>query len=156
MSQSILQRNYQSLFVIGLTLAILVVDIFMPLGFGIWELYAVPLWLAFRMSKSPPRLIWVVAAMGVLFSLLEIAVSRPGGILLYALFNRGLWALILCIAAVVLTTAKKNEAAARQSEERLRVSEERYRLLTQAVPSMIYERYSTIFSTRMTGTSTPD
>lgn len=120
---------------------ILIVDLWIPLGFGIWELYAIPLWLAFRTSNSPPRLIWAIAAMGSLFSVAEIPLSRPGGILLYAFFNRGLWALILCIAAVVLTTARKNEAAARQSEEQLRASEERYRLLTQAVPSMIYERY---------------
>src|ERR1700720_3239635 len=142
MSQSVLQRNYCSISIIVLTLAILLVDIWTPLGFGIWELYAIPLWLAFRMSKSPPRLIWVIAAMGALFSLVEITISRPGGILLYALFNRSLWALILCAAAVVLTNARKNQAAMRRSEERLRVSEERYRLLTQAVPSMIYERYS--------------
>ena len=64
--------------------------------------------------------------------------------MLYAWFNRSLWAVILCIAAVVLTTARKNEAAVRESEERLRASEERYRLLTQAVPSMIYERSSNI------------
>jgi PAS domain S-box-containing protein len=142
MSQSVLQRNYCSISIIVLTLVILLVDIWTPLGFGIWELYAIPLWLAFRMSKSPPRLIWVIAAMGSLFSLVEITISRPGGILLYALFNRSLWALILCAAAVVLTNARKNQAAMRRSEERLRVSEERYRLLTQAVPSMIYERYS--------------
>ena len=103
-----------------------------------------PLWLAFRISKSPPRLIWVVAVMGALFSVLEIGISRPGGILLYAWFNRSLWAAILCAAAVVLTTARKNEAAVRESEERLRASEERHRLLTQAVPSMIYERSSNI------------
>ena len=142
MSHSILQKNYSAISIIGLTLMILVVDVFVPLGFGIWELYALPLWLAFRMSKSPPRLIWIIAVMGGLFSVLEISISRPGGILLYAVFNRGLWALILCIAAVALTTARKNEAAARRSEEQLRVSEERYRLLTQAVPSMIYERHS--------------
>src|SRR5215470_2368738 len=144
MSQSILQRNYCSIFIILLTLGILVLDIVTPLGFGVWELYAVPLWLAFRMSKSPPRLIWIVAVLGSLFSLLEINISRPGGILLYAWFNRSLWAAILCAAAVVLTTARKNEAAVRQSEERLRASEERYRLLTHAIPSMIYERYSDI------------
>lgn len=144
MSQSILQKNYCSIFIILLTLGILAIDIWTPLGFGIWELYAVPLWLAFRMSKSPARLIWVVAVMGALFSVLEINISRPGGILLYAWFNRTLWAAILCAAAVVLTTARKNEAAVRQSEERLRVSEERYRLLTQAVPSTIYERSSNI------------
>jgi PAS domain S-box-containing protein len=62
--------------------------------------------------------------------------------LLYAWFNRSLWAAILCAAAVVLTTARKNEAAVRESEERLRASEERHRLLTQAVPSIIYERSS--------------
>src|SRR4029077_7748799 len=144
MSQSILQRNYSSIFIVLLTLGILVIDIWTPLGFGVWELYAVPLWLAFRISKSPPRLIWVVAVMGSLFSVLEIGISRPGGILLYAWFNRSLWAAILCAAAAVLTTARKNEAAVRQSEERLRASEERYRLLTQAVPSIIYERSSNI------------
>jgi PAS domain S-box-containing protein len=142
MSQSILQRNYSALFIILLTVGILLVDIWIPLGFGIWELYAVPLWLAFRMPNSPPRLIWLVAVMGALFSVLEIGVSRPGGILLYAWFNRSLWAAILCAAAVVLTTARKNEAAVRESEERLRASEERHRLLTQAVPSIIYERSS--------------
>jgi PAS domain S-box-containing protein len=142
MSQSILQRNYCSIFIILLTLGILLIDIWTPLGFGVWELYAVPLWLAFRMSKSPPGLIWVVAVMGSLFSVLEISVSRPGGILLYAWFNRSLWAAILCAAAVILTTARKKEAAVQQSEERLRASEERYRLLTQAVPSIIYERSS--------------
>jgi PAS domain S-box-containing protein len=142
MSQSILRRNYCSIFIILLTLGILLIDIWTPLGFGIWELYAVPLWLAFRISKSPPRLIWVVAVMGALFSVLEIGISRPGGILLYAWFNRSLWAAILCAAAVVLTTARKNEAAVRESEERLRASEERHRLLTQAVPSIIYERSS--------------
>jgi PAS domain S-box-containing protein len=144
MSQSILRRNYCSIFIILLTLGILLIDIWTPLGFGVWELYAVPLWLAFRISKSPPRLIWVVAVMGSLFSVLEIGISRPGGILLYAWFNRSLWAAILCAAAAVLTTARKNEAAVRQSEERLRASEERYRLLTQAVPSIIYERSSNI------------
>jgi PAS domain S-box-containing protein len=144
MSQSILQRNYCSIFIILLTLGILFVDIWIPLGFGIWELYAVPLWLAFRMSKSPPRLIWVVAVMGAFFSVAEIGISRPGGILLYAWFNRSLWAAILCAAAAVLTKARKNEAAMRESEERLRASEERHRLLTQAVPSMIYERSSNI------------
>jgi PAS domain S-box-containing protein len=144
MIQSILQRNYSSIFIILLTLGILAIDIWTPLGFGVWELYAVPLWLAFRISKSPPRLIWVVAIMGGLFSVLEIGISRPGGILLYAWFNRSLWAVILCAAAVVLTTAKKNQAAVRESEERLRASEERYRLLTQTVPSMIYERSSGI------------
>src|SRR5215470_6825363 len=144
MSQSIFQKNYCSIFIILLTLGILAIDIWTPLGFGVWELYAVPLWLAFRMSKSPLRLIWVVAVMGSLFSVLEINISRPGGILLFAWFNRSLWAVILCAAAVVLTTARKNEAAVRESEERLRASEERYRLLTQAVPSMIYERYSDV------------
>jgi len=133
MSQSILQRNYCSSFIILLTVGILLIDIWVPLGFGIWELYAVPLWLAFRMSKSPPRLIWVVAVMGAFFSVAEIGISRPGGILLYAWFNRSLWAAILCAAAAVLTKARKNEAAMRESEERLRASEERYRLLTQAV-----------------------
>lgn len=141
MSRSFFPRNYCSIFITGMTVMILIVDLWIPLGFGIWELYAIPLWLAFRTSNSPPRLIWAIAAMGSLFSVAEIPLSRPGGILLYAFFNRGLWALILCIAAVVLTTARKNEAAARQSEEQLRASEERYRLLTQAVPSMIYERY---------------
>jgi PAS domain S-box-containing protein len=125
-------------------LGILVIDIWTPLGFGVWELYAVPLWLAFRISKSPPRLIWVVAVMGSLFSVLDIGTSRPGEILLYAWFNRSLWAAVLCAAAVVLTTARKNEAAVRQSEERLRATEERYRLLTQTVPSIIYERSSNI------------
>jgi PAS domain S-box-containing protein len=144
MSQSILQRNYCSIFIILLTLGILFVDIWIPLGFGIWELYAVPLWLAFRMSKSPPRVIWVVAVMGAFFSVVEIGISRPGGILLYAWFNRSLWAAILCAAAAVLTKARKNEAAMRESEERLRASEERHRLLTQAVPSIIYERSSKI------------
>ncbi|MGE5817026.1 MAG: PAS domain-containing protein [Deltaproteobacteria bacterium] len=141
MSRSFFQRNYCSILITGMTVVILIVDLWIPLGFGIWELYAIPLWLAFRASKSPPRLIGVIAAMGSVFSVAEIPISRPGGILLYAFFNRGLWALILCIAAVVLTTARKNEVAACQSEEQLRVSEERYRLLTQAVPSMIYERY---------------
>ena len=144
MSQSILQKNYCSIFIILLTLGILAIDIWTPLGFGVWELYAVPVWLAYRMSQSPPRVIWVVAAMGSFFSLAEITISRPGGILLYAFFNRGLWALILCSAAVLLTRARNNEAAMRRSEERLRASEERYRLLTQAVPSMIYERSSNI------------
>jgi len=138
MSQSILQRNYCSSFIILLTVGILLIDIWVPLGFGIWELYAVPLWLAFRMSKSPPGVIWIVAVMGSLFSIVEIAVSRPGGILVYALFNRSLWAAILCASAVILSTARKKEAAVRQSEERFRASEERYRLLTQAVPSIIY------------------
>jgi len=82
--------------------------------------------------------------MSALSSVLEIGVSRPGGVLLYAFFNRSLWAAILCAAALVLTKARKNEAAVRESEERLRASEERYRLLTQAVPSMIYERSSNI------------
>jgi PAS domain S-box-containing protein len=144
MSQSILRTNYCSIFIILLTLGILLVDIWTPLGFGVWELYAVPLWLAFRISKSPPRLIWVVAVMGSLFSVLDIGTSRPGEILLYAWFNRSLWAAVLCAAAVVLTTARKNEAAVRQSEERLRATEERYRLLTQTVPSIIYERSSNI------------
>jgi PAS domain S-box-containing protein len=144
MSQSILRTNYYSIFIILLTLGILLVDIWTPLGFGVWELYAVPLWLAFRISKSPPRLIWVVAVMGSLFSVLDIGTSRPGEILLYAWFNRSLWAAVLCAAAVVLTTARKNEAAVRQSEERLRATEERYRLLTQTVPSIIYERSSNI------------
>jgi PAS domain S-box-containing protein len=142
MSQFILRRNDWSIFIILLTVGILLIDIWIPLGFGIWELYAVPLWLAFRMPKSTPRLIWLVAVMGALFSVVEIGVSRPGGILLYAWFNRSLWAAILCAAAVVLTTARKNEAAVRESEERLRASEERHRLLTQAVPSIIYERSS--------------
>ncbi|MGN6720336.1 MAG: PAS domain S-box protein [Candidatus Binatia bacterium] len=142
MSQFILRRNDWSIFIILLTVGILLIDIWIPLGFGIWELYAVPLWLAFRMPKSTPRLIWLIAVMGALFSVLEIGVSRPGGILLYAWFNRSLWAAILCAAAVVLTTARKNEAAVRESEERLRASEERHRLLTQAVPSIIYERSS--------------
>src|SRR4051794_41183716 len=130
MSHSILQKNYGSIFIILLTLGILAIDIWTPLGFGVWELYAVPVWLAYRMSQSPPRVIWVVAAMGSFFSLAEITISRPGGILLYAVFNRGLWALILCSAAVLLTRARNNETAMRRSEERLRASEERYRLLT--------------------------
>jgi PAS domain S-box-containing protein len=138
---SILQRNYCPILIILLTFGILVIDVRVPLGFGIWELYAVPLWLAFRMTQSPPQMIWVTAAMGSFFSLVEITISRPGGILLYAWFNRALWSFILCVAAVVLSKAKKNEAAIRESEERLRASEERYRQLTQAVPSMIYERY---------------
>ena len=78
MSQPRLRTNYCSIFIILLTLGILLVDIWTPLGFGVWELYAVPLWLAFRISKSPPRLIWVVAVMGALFSVLEIGISRPG------------------------------------------------------------------------------
>src|SRR4029453_8777811 len=114
MSQSILRRNYWSIFIILLTLGILVIDIWTPLGFGVWELYAVPLWLAFRISKSPPPLIWGVAVVGALFCVLEIGISRPGGILLYAWFNRSLWAAILCAAAVVLTTARRNEAAVRE------------------------------------------
>ena len=144
MSQSVLQENYSSILIILLTAGILVIDIWTPLGFGVWELYAVPLWLAFRISKSTPRLIWLIAVMGALFSVLEIGISRPGGILLYAWFNRSLWAVVLCATAAVLTTARKNEAAVRESEERLRASEERYRLLTQAVPSMIYERSSNV------------
>ena len=43
MSQSVLQRNYCSISIIVLTLVILLVDIWTPLGFGIWELYAIPL-----------------------------------------------------------------------------------------------------------------
>jgi PAS domain S-box-containing protein len=142
MTQSNLQRNYSSIFIVLLTLAIFVLDESTPLGFGIWELYAVPLWLAFRTPKSSPRLILVIAAMGSLFTLVGVTISRPGGILVYAFFNRGLGALMLWVAGFLLTTARNNEAAARRSEEQLRVSEERYRLLTQAVPSMIYERYS--------------
>ena len=105
MSQSIVRGNYASILIILLTAGILVIDIWTPLGFGVWELYAVPLWLAFRISKSTPRLIWLVALMGALFSVLEIGISRPGGILLYAWFNRSLWAAVLCATAAVLTTA---------------------------------------------------
>ncbi|HEX7230669.1 MAG TPA: PAS domain S-box protein, partial [Candidatus Binatia bacterium] len=144
MGKSILRVNYSSILIILLTLGILVIDIWTPLGFGVWELYAVPLWLAFRISSSTPRLIWLIALMGALFSVVEIGISRPGGILLYAWFNRSLWAAVLCATAAILNTARKNEAAVRESEERLRASEERYRLLTQAVPSMIYERSSNV------------
>src|ERR1051325_3428730 len=129
MSQSIVRGNYASFWIILLMAGILVIDIWTPLGFGVWELYAVPLWLAFRISKSTPRLIWLLAGMGALFRVLEIGISRPGGILLYAWFNRSLWAAVLCATAAVLTTARKNETAVRESEERLRASEERYRLL---------------------------
>src|SRR5690242_14663103 len=144
MRRSLSQINYCSISIILMAVAILKIDVWTPLCFGVLELYAIPLWLAFRTRRSPPGLIWVVAAMGSFFSLGEIIISRPGGILLYAWFNRGLWAFILFVAAVVLNNARKNEAAVRQSEERLRASEERYRLLTQAVPSMIFERSSDI------------
>ncbi len=137
-----LQRNYSSILSVLLTLVIFIIDESTPLGFGIWELYAIPLWLAYRAPGSRPRLVLLIAAMGSLFTLVGVAITRPGGILLYAFFNRGLWALILWVAAFVLIKATNNEAAARRSEEQLRMSEERYRLLMQAVPSMIYERYS--------------
>ena len=107
MRRSLSQINYCSIFIILLTVAILQIDVWTPLGFGVWELYAIPLWLAFRMRRSPPGLIWVVAAMGSFFSLGEIIISRPGGILLYAWFNRGLWTFILFVAAVVLNNAQR-------------------------------------------------
>ena len=142
MTQLNLKRNYSLILSVLLTLVIFLIDESTPLGFGIWELYAIPLWLAYRAPESKPRLLLLITAMGSLFTLVGITISRPGGILLYASFNRSLWAFILWVAALVLIKARNNEAAARRSEEQLRVSEERYRLLMQAVPSMIYERYS--------------
>lgn len=137
-----LKRNYSLIFSVLLTLIIFIIDESTPLGFGIWEFYAIPLWLAYRAPESKPRLLLLITAMGSLFTLVGVAISRPGGILLYAFFNRSLWALILWVAGLVLIKARNNEAAARRTEEQLRMSEERYRLLMQAVPSMIYERYS--------------
>ncbi len=137
-----LRKNYYSIFTVLVTLIIFFIDESTPLGFGIWELYAIPLWLAFRAPESRPRLVLLIATMGSLFTLVGVMITRPGGILLYAFFNRALWALILWVAGFVLIKARNNEAAARRGEEQLRMSEERYRLLMQAVPSMIYERYS--------------
>ena len=140
MTTSHLQRNYYSIFVILLTAMIFVLDLQTPFGFAVWQLYAVPLWLAF--DATEPRLISIIATMSSIFAFGEVFMPRPNSMWSYAIFNRGLWTLVIWVAAFLMIRARTNEAAARRSEEQLRLSEERYRLLTQAVPSMIYERHS--------------
>jgi PAS domain S-box-containing protein len=124
------RENFLQIFtyIIASTAVVFYLDIITPLGFMIWILYFIPLFLTLyvRWRYAP----FLAAGVFIILIGTSYFLSPPDISLFYALANRVFFSLMLCVSAVLIWRYNRNV-------EMLLASEERYRYLIEWSPEAI-------------------
>lgn len=117
-----------STYIILSTAIIFYIDIITPLGLVVWILYLIPLFLTIYLGwKYAP---FAATAVFILLMMFSFFLSPRDTSIVYAIFNRVFFSLILVVTSLFIWSY-------RQNVENLRLSEERYRYLTEWSPYAI-------------------
>lgn len=114
---------------------IFICDLLAPVGYAVWLLYALPLWL----TSLAPGIRGIPIAIGVVLGLLwgEVALS-PGKMTALVISNRALASVLLCVIGWLVFNRKRLAEQREAAQAALRLSEERFRALVQASSDVVY------------------
>jgi PAS domain S-box-containing protein len=126
-------------YIILSTAIIFYIDIITPLGLVVWILYLIPLFLTIYLTwKYAPLLATIVF---ILLISVSYFISPLDTSILFAIFNRVFFSLMLIITSLFIWSYKKKV-------EELRLSEERYRYLAEWSPDaiMVYRKGKILYA----------
>ncbi len=114
---------------------IFICDLLAPVGYAVWLLYVLPLWL----TSLAPGIRGIPIAISVVLGLLwgEVALS-PGKMTALVISNRALASVLLCVIGWLVFNRKRLAEQREAAQAALRLSEERFRALVQASSDVVY------------------
>lgn len=115
-----LSDRFRKALVAGLTAGIFLLDVYAPLGMGIWLLYCLPLWLVSESADARPGHAYAFTGLCTLLVACGPFVSPPGSPVAIAVVNRSLGIAFLWVFCFLFLEKNKKEHHLWLKEERTR------------------------------------
>jgi PAS domain S-box-containing protein len=119
-AHSVARHLFANVLLVGGMAGIFLLDVVTPLGFTVWMLYLLPLWLVARHQTERSPSLWWTAGASMLLTIAGFWLSPAGGSPWLAGINRSIGILVLGLSTLFLCQLIGQREAIRRNEEELR------------------------------------
>ncbi len=119
-SGSTVERLLVNALIVGGVAGIFMLDVFTPLGFVVWMLYLLPLWLSVRLSQLRPSSVWWVGAASVILVVAGFWLAPSGIFPWISVANRATGIIVIGLNTVLLQRLIRQRETILRNEEELR------------------------------------